>query len=477
MVPNYVPYHLIPSTYNRLVAIDNVLYYGMLGNPDSMLPLNEGRRDARFDGKHPTLCDEGRPKVKLQFACPDEQLRSLCQEILNEIPAPNWTLSFANGETTELDADLYLWDADCTTAPLHKIESHNIWRHFFLVDRTRLQQFRALIPFKGAKILLKPVTRAALTAFLTDACDRCLSRTAASTDAPVENLRADRDELLQCLMQANLKLQEYDHDRTNFLARAIHDFRAPLTAVTGYCGLLLGDDAGSLTDHQREVLERMHHSAKKLSRMASAMFQLSIAPHVQTEINLQKGEIRECLDHALDEVVPAAGEKRITVTVDMAPSPEPLHFEPAKLEQVLVNLLDNACKFVPRGGTIDVRGYAYHCEERMGATPGIPGAPYSRHDQGHANSYRIDIRDSGPGIPAGHLTKVFEEYTSYAGGVDRSGGGLGLAICRMIITQHKGRIWAESSKSGGVFSFVLPFHSSSIPLNQHTLETRHAGAS
>ena len=55
------------------------------------------------------------------------------------------------------------------------------------------------------------------------------------------------------------------------------------------------------------------------------------------------------------------------------------------------------------------------------------------------NAYRIDIRDSGHAIPAEHLDHIFEEYTSYAGGRDRSGGGLGLAICRMIVTQHDGR--------------------------------------
>jgi signal transduction histidine kinase len=72
------------------------------------------------------------------------------------------------------------------------------------------------------------------------------------------------------------------------------------------------------------------------------------------------------------------------------------------------------------------------------------------------NSFRVDIRDSGPGIPAAHVVRIFEEYTSYSGGQDRSGGGLGLAICRMILEQHRGRVWAESHTAGAVFSFVLP---------------------
>src|SRR5262245_14829461 len=67
---------------------------------------------------------------------------------------------------------------------------------------------------------------------------------------------------------------------------------------------------------------------------------------------------------------------------------------------------------------------------------------------GEETSYRIDIRNSGLPIPAEHLNCIFEEYTSYAGGCDRSSGGLGLAICRMIVTQHEGKIWAENTAIG-----------------------------
>jgi signal transduction histidine kinase len=69
----------------------------------------------------------------------------------------------------------------------------------------------------------------------------------------------------------------------------------------------------------------------------------------------------------------------------------------------------------------------------------------------------VDIHDSGPGISPAHLDKIFDEFTSYSGGQDRSGGGLGLAICRMTMRNHQGRIWAENGPAGAVFSFVLPY--------------------
>jgi len=199
--------------------------------------------------------------------------------------------------------------------------------------------------------------------------------------------------------------------------------------------------------------------AKKLSRMASAMFQLSIAPRAEVALDLQHSELRDCIHQALNEILPAGEEKRISIEVDVAPPMAPLLFEPRKMEQVLINLLDNACKFTPRFGTIQIKGYGYFWDRRMSGNTGVGSVVDRRgRDDKSPNCYRLDICDSGPGIPAAHLRKIFEEYTSYAGGVDRSGGGLGLAISRMIVHQHNGKIWAESGPEGAVFSFVLPSH-------------------
>jgi signal transduction histidine kinase len=368
-----------------------------------------------------------------------------------------WMLHCGHTGVPAPEADLYIWDVEPNTGIVADIDYADKWRHFFFVDRADLQRFRGAIPFQDANILLKPVTKTALLAFLMTACEQVIT-----ARRSVDSLRADRDAILQCFMQANLKLQEYDHDRTNFLARAIHDFRAPLTAITGYCGLLLGEDLGTLTDEQREVIDRMHRSAKKLSRMASAMFQLSTAPRAEaTTLEMQAGDMNDCVEQALHEILPAAQDKRLSINVDIGPCSEALLFDRMRIEQVLVNLLDNACKFAPRGGTIDIRGYPFASTYGFTADFAMNGAGRSQMNDG-PNSYRLDIRDSGPGIPATHLTKIFEEYTSYGGGADRSGGGLGLAICRLILDQHKGRIWAETAKHGAVFSFILPFHHGGI---------------
>src|SRR5262249_6414578 len=296
-------------------------------------------------------------------------------------------------------------------------------QHVFLVHRKDLAVFRQCVGNSDAHILLKPVTRASLTAFLDSAI---ASHQGGASSA--HSLRADRDEILQCLIQANLRLQEYDQDRTAFLARAVHDFRAPLTALSGYCGLLLGEPLGPLTENQREVLRRMQHSAKRLSRMAAAMFQLSVGRHVKRQPDLKRGDIRECLEQALHEITPFADDKSIGITAEFVPSERLLLFESGQMEQVFLNILDNACKFTPKAGTIEVRGYDYFWERRITKSSIPQVAEQRRHTLNEPNAYRIDIRDSGAPIPSEHLEQIFEEYTSYAGSRDRSCGGLGLAI-------------------------------------------------
>ena len=387
-----------------------------------------------------------------------QELYKLCSEVLEELFGRD--ISFHTDAKRRSGSDIYIWDFHPNMVFPNDLDWRQKQKHFFLLQRRQMAAFRQKAPAPDVNLLLKPATRATLKAFLANSLEKSKD---SSAGPQLNSIRADRDEMLQCLIQTNLKLQEYDQERTNFLARAIHDFRAPLTALCGYAGLLLGEQLGPLTEDQKEVLQRMHYSAKRLSRMASAMFQLSIGQHVETKPNLQKGDIRECIDQAMHELMPFADEKRISFSVELSPMEDPLFFERSQLEQVLINILDNACKFTPKSGLVEIQGYPFFWDRRRHTTGG-PGKQDRRTTDSHApNSFRVDIRDSGPGIATEHLDRIFEEYTSYSGGQDRSGGGLGLAICKLILSRHQGRIWAESSSEGAVFSFVLPFRLTDSP--------------
>lgn len=385
--------------------------------------------------------------IRLSVASADTALIATCREVLHDLESTD------QGTLGAGTAEICLWDFDPGT-PVPDPEPRQTM--LYVVPAAHLDQLRASIPEAEGHILLKPVTRVVLRAFVGSVPLQQPPRNGAENE--IGTLRANRDEMLQHLLQANLRLQEYDQQRTNFIARAVHDFRAPLTALSGFCGLLISGELGPLNSVQQEVLGRMQRSTGRISAMASAMFELSAGPRLGRSPDLREADILEPIRQALHEIAPVAREKHIEVRADrVTPPPLPLHFEPSQMEQVLVNLLDNACKFVPKFGLIEVRAYPYFWERRQLTGSAAPGGKERRGKGSQIpNSYRIDIRDNGPGIPPELIEHIFEEYTSYSGSQDRSGGGLGLAICRLIISRHQGQVWAEASAGGSVFSLVLP---------------------
>ena len=389
--------------------------------------------------------------MELILVSPDPELHQMCRAVLDELGV-NCSLIVADPDSLPAAGDLYIWDFQPGHAIPDRVAGQPIWKHLVLVHRKDLGLFHQRNASADPVFLLKPVTRVTLSAFV----DQALAVCTAARPSAVATMRANSDELLQCLIQTNLKLQEYDQERTNFLARAVHDFRAPLTAISGYAGLLIAEPLGPLNEDQKEVLGRMQHSAKRLSRMASAMFQLSIGNQVQAHPHLQRGDLQECMDQVIHEITPFTEEKHIDLTVDLGPSPIPLFFDKSQMEQVLLNLLENACKFTPKAGVIEVKGYSFFWERRCPRNQ--TNATERRvQDTRKPNSFRVDIHDSGPGIPVEQLESIFEQYTRYSGTQDRTGGGLGLAICKMLINRHNGRVWAETSEFGATFSLIIPF--------------------
>jgi len=397
----------------------------------------------------------------------------LCRETLAGLRRNACTLDKGAEPASDSSPDLFIWDCDSDVLLPRDLDFDQERKNIFLVSRKKMAALVERLPMAAMAILLKPVNKAALRAFL----EHAIARHERSRSADVDSLRADRDEIFQCLLHANVRLQEYDQDRTNFLARAVHDFRAPLTAIDGYCGLILSQQLGPISEEQQEVLGRMQHSIKRLTRMATAMFQLSVGRQVEKRPNLQSGDIEACIVQAMHETAPFREAKNIQLGMRITSADQALYFDREQIEQVLVNLLDNACKFTPRYGTIEVRGYPYFWERRAPLKTTLTTGERRVSPLQAPNSFRIDISDSGPGVPLENLEKIFEEYTSYSGGQDRSGGGLGLAICKFILNLHQGQVWAESGGNGSTFSFVLPYIQQEAQLGliseppQHLMQT------
>lgn len=393
--------------------------------------------------------------MRLILISQDYQLFQMCRRIV-EVAAPPPSEVLVIREDEDMDGDVCIWDylgGESTPRAFARSSGTRV----LIASRKELAAFPADLG-DGAHLVLRPATDATLSAFITTV------RSIPSAQARVASLTSERDALLELLLQSNLKLQEYDQARTTFLARAAHDTRTPLTALKGYCSLLLQGQIGPLSASQMDVLSRMQSSIGRLSRLCSAMFDLNIDSWVEAAPRLEVNPIDPSVQEAVRQIGPIAGEKDISITVQLDPFSEPVAFEPFRIEQVLINLLENSCKFTPRSGAVEVRGYRYFWDRRKPLGGGFTSIEDRRRVQTtEPNSYRIDVCDTGPGVPPQHVKEIFEEFTSYGGSEDRSCGGLGLAICKMIMNQHHGRIWVENSRCGAVFSVVLPFQKRNAP--------------
>lgn len=397
----------------------------------------------------------------------DPAVYHLCREILRELP---YETSIIATETYAAvgQPDICVWDCENWATQPGIEEREACQKHLFLLERNQVGTILDSLPCTPIGLLLKPITKPTLSTFLEQAVALCVAGIGRAHPGSEGAPPGDRDDILQYLLQANLRLQEHDQDRTNFLARAVHDFRAPLTALNGYCGLMLEGALGPFSSEQKEVLQRMQRSAQRLARLASSLYDLSVAWRMQLRMRPQSHSIEDCVEQAIHELAFVAEEKHVSITVRLTPpSDEALCFDPTRIEQLLVNVLDNACKFTPKFGAIEISGYPYFWDRRSRATPVIPIERRVLRQCEGPNSFRLDIKDSGPEIPKALLPLIFEEYTSYSGPEDRSGAGLGLAISRTIARAHQGSIWVSSQADGVTFSLVLPLQSlnrqSSLP--------------
>jgi len=393
--------------------------------------------------------------MNIRIVSHDRRLYEICRESLDGYAVESWEFSSRLPHQPVSPQEVCLWDFTSLAQIPPWWMTADPAKVFFLLEERELKAFLEQIGRNDVNIILKPITRPTLEAFLADFIGHGRPQLPETTEM-AESLRSDRDQILQCLIQTNLRLQQIEQGRNNFLARTIHDFRTPLTALEGYCGLLVSGMLGDFSDPQREVIQRMQQSAQRLSRMASGLFQLTTGRHVDIEPRYEQCDISESVEQAAHEIAPYLQEKHIELLINLQPSPDDFCFDRPQIERLLVNLLDNACKYTPTYGRITVQGF-YAYSDRLISTrrPSAPSLNGYAHEDA-PNSYRIEVQDTGPGIPPELLGHIFEEYATYSHGADRSGGGLGLAISKMIVERHKGAIWAENASSGARFVCVLP---------------------
>lgn len=228
---------------------------------------------------------------------------------------------------------------------------------------------------------------------------------------------------------------ELDRMKNEFIATVSHELRTPMTAVKGALGLLLGGAAGPVTEEQRELLTVAHQNTDRLIRLINDILDLSRIEAGHLELRRVPVQVNDVVAAAVREMEGVRQQRGLELHLHLSPNLPEVEADPDRVGQVLINLLGNAYKFTEPGGRVTVRTLAA------------------------GDEVRVQVADTGPGIPPDQLERIFERFQRAPGAATRRAGGtgLGLAIARAIVQGHGGRIWAESAPGqGATFTFTLP---------------------
>jgi signal transduction histidine kinase len=252
------------------------------------------------------------------------------------------------------------------------------------------------------------------------------------------------------------ELQERFQRTTNALASAAHDLKTPLSILNGYVELLQSQKLGPVNDRQRQVLQDMRDSGKRLQDFIQDFLMYSALEVDGLRMKFEKGDLNECLSGVCRLWSNRFQEKGIALYFLANDKLPQFPFDAPKLERTISNLLENAFKFTPQSGTVWLHAEPSMWERRAASVPST--SERRRQNLSHPNSVKITVADTGPGIPAEFHAEVFDDFFRLPGTENQEGTGLGLAIARRLVQGMGGKIWVESELgAGSKFSFLIPF--------------------
>ncbi len=250
------------------------------------------------------------------------------------------------------------------------------------------------------------------------------------TFARLTALAVERAELAETAERTRLQM-EAERSRNSLLSAVSHDLRTPLAAIAGASSTLAESDADLDAATRRELAESIYDESERLNRLVANLLDMTRLEGGAISVRKEWQPIEEIIGVVLNRL--GRQLKNLTVEMHLDPNLPLVPIDDLLIQQVLMNLLENAIRFAPVGSVIDLSASAGEGE------------------------VKIEVADRGPGLKPGDEQRVFDKFYRAAGDGSRSGAGLGLAICRGIIDLHSGRIWAENRADGGaVFSFTIP---------------------
>jgi signal transduction histidine kinase len=245
------------------------------------------------------------------------------------------------------------------------------------------------------------------------------------------------------LREANLRLMAADRSKNQFLANMSHELRTPLNSIIGFSSVLLEGAKETLQPRFYKFLENIHAAGNHLLELINDILDLSKIEAGKMELRADVFDLHDTVT-AVERVMKGfAAEAHVQIVSNVAPEVPQVCLDEGRLKQILFNLLSNAVKFSPQGGPVELN---------VGFIDGA-ASPLT------VDSVKIDVVDSGVGIPPDDLQRIFDEfYQTEDGRRSRKGGtGLGLSLTRNFVELHRGTIDVQSTPgSGSTFTLYLP---------------------
>lgn len=231
------------------------------------------------------------------------------------------------------------------------------------------------------------------------------------------------------------KEREVDRMKSDFVSMVSHEFRTPLTSIKGYTDLLVSGDVGELSEEQKEFLQIVHTNVDRLMELVSDLLDISRLEQGRVELRALPVPLGPLIQQAILPLQLLIEEKQQRLEVHLGPALPPVRGDAARISQIMTNLLSNAHKYTPAGGTITVTA------ERKG------------------EFVVVQVADTGVGLSTEEQAQLFTRFyrAQNSATQDVGGTGLGLSITRMLVEMHGGQITVQSaSGEGSSFSFTLP---------------------
>jgi signal transduction histidine kinase len=229
-------------------------------------------------------------------------------------------------------------------------------------------------------------------------------------------------------------METKEEEWLRFIDTLSHELKTPLTSIIAAAGLLAEELENSADSSSKKLIQTIAQNASTLEKRLVELLDIVKTGTGKIQLQLEPVDLKSIVQGTCLQIAPLLQSKGQKLTTDLPATLPLIHGDGPRLEQVLLNLMTNAVKFTPRGGSISIK--------------------VREQDSG----VKVEVKDTGIGIAKEEQSRLFKPYSRVASDRQRQPGlGLGLALAKQVVELHGGKIWVDSESGGGsTFSFYLP---------------------